>query len=116
MVDVLIVLMYIAISVAICSALWSIYYRIRIVGHTSGKVHGIPVRRINIIVISAITLIMLISFIIGDTRPLHINAHTFSDAFWLRMSNMFVFTGVTAVLAATCSMIYSYYTIIRKKK
>lgn len=116
MVDVLIILMYIAISVAICSTLWSIYYRIRVVGRTSGMVHGIPVRRINIIVVSAIVLIMLLSFIIGDTQPLHINAKTFSDTFWLRMSNMFVFTGITAILAATCSMIYSYYIIIRKKK
>ena len=50
MVDILIFIMYVALTLALGSAIWSICRKIRVVGKTSGKVHGIPMRAVIIVI------------------------------------------------------------------
>ena len=109
MLDILLILIYLIIVAALATTAWAVVRTMRIVGKTSGKSHGIPVRRINITVCAAVIIVMLLSFIIGSTDPMHINTQTYGNAFWLRMSNMFVFTSITAIVVAAVTMIYSTY-------
>lgn len=114
MVEILLILIYITIAAALAATAWAVFRTFRIIGKTSGRTHGIPVRIINCVVVLCTIIVMALSFIIGSTEPLHINTLVYSDTFWLRMSNMFVFTGVTAIIAGACAMAYSYYIMLRK--
>lgn len=116
MLDLLIILMYLSFIVALGAVAWATIRTMCIVGKTSGKTHGIPVRRIKICITVAVVLIMVLSYIIGNSQPIHINTAVYSDTFWLRTANMFVFTGVTAIIAAVLAMIFSYYKIALKVK
>lgn len=100
--------MYIAIAAAIITLIWAMVRTARVIGHTSGKVHGVPVRKINIAVTATIALALLLSFAFADTQPMHIGKSTFNDGFWLRMANMFVFTATIAIVIATGATIYNF--------
>lgn len=108
MIDLIIILMYIAIAAAILATVWAVVRTARVVGRTSGMVHGVPVRKINIAVMATIALTLLLSFAFADTQPMHIGSSVFNDAFWLRMANMFVFTATIAIVIATAATIYNF--------
>lgn len=113
MIDLLIILMYLFVAATLAATAWAVVRRLRLVGKTSGKLHGIPVRRINICVETGVAIVLLLSCLIGSTDAIHINTQLYSDVLWLRASNMFVFTGVTVIAVAACAMIISYINIIR---
>lgn len=108
MIDLIIILMYIALAATIGVTIWSVTRTMRIIGKTSGMVHGVPVRKISIIVTAGTLLLLILSFAFGSTAPMRINAATYTDTFWLRMANMFVFTGVTAIIVAAAATIYNF--------
>lgn len=116
MLDLLIILMYLSFIVALGAVLWANIRTMCIVGKTSGKTHGIPVRRIKLGITLVVVVIMVLSYVIGNDSPIRINTITYGDAFWLRTANMFVFTGVTTIIAAIVAMLFSYYKIARNIK
>lgn len=107
MIELIIILMYIALGAALGTTLWAIIRTIRIIGKTSGRVHGVPVRRIKILTWATIIAVVIISLTCMSTEPLHINTATYSDTFWLRMANMFVFTSTFVICIATIATIYN---------
>lgn len=113
MIDVLIILMYLTLSAALLSIIWAVVRTMRLVGKTSGKTHGVPVRRIKIALSITVILLLTLSFAFASTSPLTINTTKFEDVFWLRMSNMFVFTGLVSILIATAATLFSF---IRQRK
>lgn len=113
MIDLLIILMYLFLAATLAATVWAVVRRLRMVGKTSGKLHGIAVRKINLSVEISVAVILVLSCLIGSTDAIHINTKLYSDTFWLRAANMFVFTGVTAIVVAACAMIISYINIIR---
>jgi len=116
MIDFFLIIIYLVIAVALCAVMWSVLRTMKIVGKTSGKAHGIPVRRINIAICASIVIIMILSFIIGSTDPMHINAQSYNNTFWLRMSNMFVFTGISTITVAAIAMAYCFYIVEVKNR
>lgn len=107
MIELIIILMYIALGSALAATLWAVVRTLRVVGKTSGKVHGVPVRKIKIITWASIAAALIISLTCMSTQPIHINTTTYSDTFWLRMANMFVFTSTFAISAAAIATIYN---------
>lgn len=68
----------------------------------------IPIRKIawGVMVFLLFTLVMTALF--ADTTPLTINGRTFSDSFWLRMSDMLINTSCILILVAVVCMIADY--------
>lgn len=100
--------MYIAVAAAVATTLWAMLRTAKIIGKTSGKVHGVPVRRINIAVCSIMALCLLLSYAFAGTTPMRINAASYTDTFWLRIANMFVFTGTAAIAMAAIATVYNF--------
>lgn len=107
MIDVLIILMYLSIAAALAVTAWAVWRTVRIIGKTSGRTHGIAVRRINATVAVSVIVILALTFTLAPTAPIHLAATTYTDALWLRASNMFVATATIALAAATVSAVYS---------
>ena len=109
MVDILIILMYIAIAIALAATIWSIYRKIRIVGKTSGKVHGIPMRAIIIVITLTLLTLLAVTYITADVT-VESAGHDDSPApFWLRISNMMVVTSVIIFSSTIATMGYSIF-------
>lgn len=116
MIGFLLIIIYIVIAAALGATAWAVIRTMKIVGKTSGKANGIPVRKINLCVTGIVLAFMILSFVVGSTEPLKINAVKFTDIFWLRTSNMFVFSGVATIIGAAAAMIYSSIIIFRQRQ
>ncbi|MGM9712872.1 MAG: hypothetical protein ACI3Y5_01980 [Prevotella sp.] len=108
MISLVIYLMYLALAASIGVTAWSVVRRMRMLGHTSGRVHGIPVRKINILIVLSVILLMLLSFLFASVSPVRIGTKDFTDVLWIRVAGMFVLTGVIVLLAGVVSIIYSF--------
>ncbi|MBQ9092598.1 MAG: hypothetical protein IJY03_01155 [Prevotella sp.] len=109
MIELLIILMYIAVAAILCVTLWSVYHTVNIVGKTSGISNGINVRKICIAVRTGMFVMLVLSFALASTEPIDIGVTKYGDSFWLRMSNMLVFTGCMAIALAGGAALYSFY-------
>lgn len=109
MIDLIILLMYLALASAVVATIWAVVRTARTIGRTSGKVHGVSVRRINITTWTLILLAVLFSATCLSTSPMHINAATYSDTFWLRIANTCVFTSTFAITLAALATVYNIY-------
>lgn len=101
--------MYLTIAAALVTTAWAVIRTARTIGHTSGKVHGVPVRKINITTWSLILVALLFSVTCLNTEPLTINTTTYTDTFWLRIANMCVFTSTFAIIIATGVTLFNIY-------
>lgn len=108
MTELLLILLYITIGAALCATLWSVCRTIRIVGKTSGISNGINLRRICVTVRVGMLLLLVLSFALAGTDPIKTASQQFTDIFWLRTSNMLVFTGTVAIVLATCATLFCF--------
>ncbi len=108
MIDIIIYLMYLVILASIGVTIWSVVRRIKMIGRTSGKIHGIPARKINMTIVLSVFASLSLSFAFADVSPISINTRLYDDMFWLRVSNMFVFTGSLFMLLGILAIIYSF--------
>ena len=108
MIDIIIYIMYLVILASIGVTIWSVVRRIKMIGRTSGKIHGIPARRINMSIVLSVFASLSLSFAFADVSPITINTRLYDDMFWLRVSNMFVFTGSLFMLLGIVAIIYSF--------
>jgi hypothetical protein len=77
-------------------------------------VNNIPVRRISLTVGIGTFVMMLVTFVLGSSAPMKINGATYSDAFWLRMSDMFIVTSLLLIFAAIGAVVYGATKYNRK--
>lgn len=101
--------MYIAMAAAVGTTIWAMYRTYRIIGKTSGLMHGVPVRRIKLSVYASVIILLLLSFACASTDAMRINTAEYTDAFWLRTANMFVFTGIAAIVIAVAATLFNLY-------
>lgn len=100
MIDIIIILIYMSVAVAIALTAWSMVRRIQTIGRISGKRQGIPVTLINVTVNAVILLVLILTLLFGDTTPLQTANDEYNDAFWLSVTNMFVTTGMISLFLA----------------
>ena len=100
MIDIIIILIYMSVAVAIALTAWSLVRRIQTIGRISGKRQGIPVTLINVTVNAVILLVLILTLLFGDTTPLQTANDEYNDAFWLSVTNMFVTTGMISLFLA----------------
>ena len=113
--DVLLAFIYLmvlaAVSVAACSVVRG--YRRR---SSESVVNGIPVARIAWGTVAFLVLLLVVTFLLGSAKPLGVNGKTFSDAFWLKATDMFINTSLTLLVVATVAVGLSLSGISRKRK
>ena len=78
---------------------WSMVRSLRLQGKEGGWQNGVPARRIAFLTVALLVLTMAITWLLGSTKPLSINGETFSDAFWLKTSDMLIATSIVLIIA-----------------
>ena len=53
------------------------------------------------------SLLLLLTFILASTAALNINGKPFTDAFWLRMADMFIITVAVLFVVALIALVFS---------
>lgn len=113
--DLVLVLMYLMIAAGLGVAVYSVIRGSRT--RSSEKVvNGVPVAKIMWGTVAFVAVLLIVTFLAGSSEPLKVNGTLFSDAFWLRLTDMFIYTSLVLIAAAVVAVGYSMSGINRKRK
>ncbi|NPD93186.1 hypothetical protein [Xylanibacter muris] len=96
------ILVFIAVAVSVCAAVRSVcLYR------SSAKVSGgVPSGKIVCGVAALLCVSFPVTFVLGSSDTLMVNGTEFTDAFLLRLSDMFIYTSMIFLTVAVAAVIY----------
>ena len=112
-----VLLMYVGVlfMISVGVGVWMVVRSLKNHNKDDYIVNGIPVSR-NACVLTVITVLLLIlTFILGSSSTIQINGKPFSDVFWLKVADMFVWSSIILMLSAVGIVIYSYGNNQRKE-
>jgi hypothetical protein len=111
-VSILLYTIYGLLLVSVVLTGWSMVRGLRLQGKEGGWQNGVPARRIAFLTVALLVVTMAITWLIGSTKSLSINGKTFSDAFWLKTSDMLIATPIVLIIALG---VISVASMLKKK-
>ena len=96
LIDVIIIAMYVLLAVTTGVCLWSAWNGVRTHQRRQST-------RIGYATAGAVAVLLLLTYLTASTSPLRSNGQTFSDTLWLRLADMFIYSGITLIVV--CSVI-----------
>ena len=115
-IDLLIYAMYALLLLAIGFTAWSMVRSARRQGANSSRSNGVPSRRIGIFTLLLLMISLVVTYLLASPRPIVINGKPFIDRFWLRVSDMLIYTSGILIVIAVIAIIVGYSGIVRKLK
>lgn len=100
-IDVLLVLMYVLLALAIGATAFSITRTVKVRGKDFGVSNGVPSMRIALTTFALLIILLAVTFLTGSDSPLLINGEEYADGLWLKASDMFINTSL--ILLLICS-------------
>ena len=106
--DVMLLLMFVAVVLALAAVAWATFVALRKRSGGVAKIENhVPARSI------VLATLVLLTFLLGSSAPMHVNGQLFDNGFWLRAADMFIVTSGVMLLAG--GIVYAY-SELRKKK
>ncbi len=99
--------LYVLLAVAVVATAWSAFRGVRMQEPSERMQHGIPTRRIAWLTAAALLVVMLLAWLVGSTKAIDVNGKEYADAFWLRTSDMFIYSAIVLLVAAVVSVAVS---------
>ena len=99
-------------------SIWAVVRSVRkLRGSGNGIENNVPAARISRSVILGTIGIVVFSFLVASGREMLVNGRPYGDWFWLKVSDMFIYTSVILLLVTIAAAIYGatkYYRGARK--
>lgn len=114
--NVLLLLMGVMLVCGLAFTLWSMLSSWKKRGKDDGVVNRIAVRRNAYLVGGGTSLLLLLTFILGNTKPIQVNGAEYAHPLWLRMADMFIYSGAVLVLVAVIVLVVSASRYLRKNR
>lgn len=116
MIDVEMVLMYLALLAAVGVSVWSAWRSVRMRGKSTGIVNNIPVARIAYGSAALLLVSLVLTFLLGSSEPMMINGVRYAETFWLKVSDMFIITATVLFVVAAMAAVFGMSGYNRKLK
>ena len=107
--DLMLWLMYIVLAVALVVTAYSVWHGLRTTRKGDDIVNRVPAGRIGWLVILGLVVCLALTFLLGSTSPVVTNGDVFSDRFWLRVTDMFIYTSTILIAGCFVSAIISRF-------
>jgi hypothetical protein len=107
--DIMLWLMYIAIVVAVIVTIVSMARTVRLRTKDEEVVNGVPRTRMAWIVIVAFLLCLVLTFLLGSSEPVKTNGELFTDTFWLKAADMFIYTSLILIIGCSVGVVLSRF-------
>ena len=107
--DIMLWLMYIAIAVAIIVTVVSMVQTLRLRTKDDEVVNGVPRTRMAWIVVLAFLLCLVLTFLLGSSEPVRTNGKLFTDTFWLKAADMFIYTSLILIIGCFAGVVLSRF-------
>ena len=103
--DVMLGLMYLMIVAALGVTAYSVWHGMRNRRKGDDIINGVPAGRIGWCVAIALVACLVVTFLVGSSSPVITNGVRFTDVFWLKATDMFIYTSVLLIIGCFVSAI-----------
>lgn len=114
--DVVLVFMYVLVFGAAALAVAAVAIGLKRCGRTQSVVNNIPAARISWGTAVLLALSLLVTFALGSSKPVMVNGVEYTDAFWLKATDMFINTSFVLLFVAVCGVVFGLSGYNRKLK
>ena len=76
----------------------------------------IPAKKITYAVVAGTFLLLLLTLLLGSDSDMLINGQPYTDHFWLKISDMFIITGIVLLFVAMGAVVFGATRYYRKDK
>ena len=103
--DLMLWLMYFAVIAAIAVTIASVVKTLRMRTKDDEVVNGVPQARIA----WTIAFCFAVTWLLGSSRPLLTNGQLFTSTFWLKTTDMFIYTSIILIIGCFAGVIVSRF-------
>ena len=107
--DIMLWLMYITVVVAVIVTIVSVMRTLRQRTKDEEVVNGVPRTRLAWIVGVAFLLCLVLTFLLGSSEPVRTNGELFTDMFWLKATDMFIYTSLILIIGCFAGVVLSRF-------
>lgn len=107
--DIMLWLMYIASTGAIVVTVVSVVRTVRLRTKDDEVVNGVPRTRMAWVVVIAFLLCLVLTFVLGSSEPIRTNGELFTDTFWLKAADMFIYTSLILIIGCFAGVVLSRF-------
>lgn len=107
--DIMLWLMYIAVAAALVVTVVSVVKTLRLRTKDDEVVNGVPRTRMAWVVGVAFLLCLVLTFVLGSSEPVRTNGELFTDAFWLKAADMFIYTSLILIIGCFAGVVLSRF-------
>ena len=107
--DLMLGLMYLMFAVALGVTAYSVWHTLRNRQKGDDIVNGVPAGKIGWCVAIALVVCLVVTFLLGSSSPVVTNGTVFSDRFWLKVTDMFIYTSILLIIGCFVSAIVSRF-------
>ena len=107
--DLMLWLMYFAVIAAIAVTIASVVKTLRMRTKDDEVVNGVPQARIAWTTAFCFVVCLAVTWLIGSSRPLLTNGQLFTSTFWLKTTDMFIYTSIILILGCFAGVIVSRF-------
>ena len=107
--DVVLWLMYLMVAAAIGVTVYSFWHMLRNRQKGDDIVNGVPAGKIGWCVAIGLIVCLILTFALGSSSPVVTNGTRFTDTFWLKTTDMFIYTSGLLIIGCFVSAIVSRF-------
>ena len=112
--DAVIVFMEVLTFVTLCIAIWSVAKGLKIRGKGEKEENNVPVKKIGYSVALGTAALLLLTFVFGSSAPLPINGVPYTHVFWLKATDMLIFSSLVLMVVAVGAMVFGATKYVRR--
>ena len=106
---------YLLIAATIVLTVWSAIRSFKQRGGSEAVTNNVPARRLTIAIAVGIIVLLGLTFLLASTSALTINGREYTDAFWLRTSDMLINSSIALIIVAVVSIVVSRIIIYKQR-
>jgi hypothetical protein len=107
--DLMLWLMYFAVIAAIAVTIASVVKTLRMRTKDDEVVNGVPQARIAWTTAFCFVVCLAVTWLLGSSRPLLTNGQLFTSTFWLKTTDMFIYTSIILIIGCFAGVIVSRF-------
>ena len=107
--DVMLWLMYGAVAVALGVTGLSVWKTVSMRTKDDEVINGVPQTRIAWTTAGIFVAILFVTYLFGSSEPLITNGKVFDSPFWLKLTDMFIYTSVILILGCFAGVLVNRF-------
>jgi putative exporter of polyketide antibiotics len=114
--DVLLMFMFVLLILGIAVGIWAVVKSLRVHNSEDKLVNSVPATKISYSIAGFTFVLLIFTFVLGSSSTMLINGQKYTDAFWLKVSDMFVWSCLIMIVVAVAAVIFGFTRYYRKDR